>query len=319
MTKQINNQQTSTNNPPQVIGFGALNLDRILYVNRIVKPDEEGFISSVENHPGGSAANTIVGLSRLGIRTGYIGKVAHDEGGEILLNDLTSENVDARGVTATSGRSGSCLIMVDGRGERGILVDPGVNDLISITDVDMRYVDGAALIHMTSFICKESETSFLTQKQVALSTSSRISLDPGTLYAERGMGGLIDFIKRARLLLPNDHELYLMTGCENVQKGAKMLIDAGAEWVAVKMGDRGCYVTDGIISTKIPPLKAKVVDTTGAGDAFNAGFIHSMLQGKSIEECGKIGNITASISIAHRGARDGLPYSKELDKLTEDL
>ncbi|MCD4843959.1 MAG: carbohydrate kinase family protein [Methanosarcinales archaeon] len=303
----------------KVIGFGALNLDRMLYVNRIVKPDEEGFISSVENHPGGSAANTIVGLSRLGIRTGYIGKVAHDEGGEILLNDLTSENVDTRGVIATSGRSGACLIMVDGKGDRGILVDPGVNDSISITDIDMKYIDSFDLIHMTSFICKESETSFLTQKQVALSTSSRISLDPGTLYAERGMEGLMDFIKRARLLLPNDHELHLMTGSENVHNGANMLIDAGAEWVAVKMGDRGCYVTDGIISTKIPPLKANVVDTTGAGDAFNAGFIYSMLQGKNIEECGKIGNITASISITHRGARDGLPYSKELKQLIEDL
>ena len=303
----------------KVIGFGALNLDRMLYVNRIVKPDEEGFISSVENHPGGSAANTIVGLSKLGIRTGYIGKVAHDEGGEILLNDLTSENVDTRGVTANSGRSGACFIMVDGKGERGILVDPGVNDTIPITDIDMKYIDSADLIHMTSFICKESEISFLTQKQVALSTSSKISLDPGTLYAERGMEGLMDFIKRARLLLPNDHELHLMTGSENVHNGANMLIDAGAEWVAVKMGDRGCYVTDGINSTKIPAVKANAVDTTGAGDAFNTGFIYSMLQGKNIEECGKIGNITASISIAHRGARAGLPYLKELKKLTKDL
>ncbi len=319
MIKQINNQQTGTNNPPQVIGFGALNLDRILYVNRIVKPDEEGFISSAENHPGGSAANTIVGLSRLGIRTGYIGKVAHDEGGEILLNDLASENVDTSGVTTNSGRSGTCFIMVDGRGDRGILVDPGVNDTISITDIDMKYIDSADLVHMTSFICKESETSFLTQKQVALSTSSRISLDPGTLYAERGMEGLLEFIKRASLVLPNDHELHLMTGCENVHKGANMLIDAGAEWVAIKMGDRGCYVTDGIISTKIPAVKANVVDTTGAGDAFNAGFIYSMLQGKNIEECGKIGNITASISIAYRGARAGLPHSKELNEFTKDL
>ena len=319
MKTQINNQQTIINNPPHVIGFGALNLDRILYVNRIVKPDEEGFISSVENHPGGSAANTIVGLSRLGIRTGYIGKVAHDEGGEILLNDLTLENVDTVGVTANNGRSGACLIMVDGKGERGILVDPGVNDTIPITDIDMKYIDSADLIHMTSFICKESEISFLTQKQVALSTSSEISLDPGTLYAERGMEGLIDFIKRARLLLPNDHELHLMTGYENVHKGANMLIDAGAEWVAVKMGDRGCYVTDGIKSTRISAVKANVVDTTGAGDAFNAGFIYSMLQGKNIEECGKIGNITASISIAHRGARAGLLYSKELKEFTKDL
>lgn len=98
-----------------------------------------------------------------------------------------------------------------------------------------------------------------------------------------------------------------------------MLIDAGAKWVAVKMGENGCYVTDGSTGIKIPPQKVEVVDTTGAGDAFNAGFIYGMLQGKDIETCGKIGNITASISIAKTGARSGLPYKDQLDSLIEGL
>jgi ribokinase len=299
------------------VGFGALNLDRIYYVDRIVKPDEEGFISSIENHPGGSAANTIVGLSRLGIEAGYVGKVADDEAGRLLLDDLSSEGVNTRGVTVSNGRSGACLIMVDGQGERGILVDPGVNDTITTTDVDMsvglELMNNAELVHFTSFVCRGSDTSFETQKYVASHTTADLSFDPGTLYAERGMEALMDFISRARVVLPNDHELKLMTGCRDVRDGADMLMEAGAQWLAVKMGSRGCYVTDGTSGIEIPSKKVSVVDTTGAGDAFNAGFICGMLQGEDIETCGRMGNVTASISIGHRGARGGLPSRDEFD------
>lgn len=312
----LQNKKIPAHTHPTVLGFGALNLDRIYYVDRIVRPDEEGFISSTENHPGGSAANTIVGLSRLGTKTGYIGKVAEDDGGRILLNDLSFEGVDTTGVSVTNNqndRSGECLIMVDGRGDRGILVDPGVNDTISIADVDMDQVNSAALIHLTSFVCRNSDTSFKTQKHVAASTTADISLDPGTLYAERGMEALMEFISQARVVLPSEHELKLMTGCEDVREGASMLIDAGAQWVAVKMGAQGCYVADGSIKRQIPAQKVNVVDTTGAGDAFNAGFIYGMLQGKDIVACTLMGNITASIKITKRGARSGLPHMDQLD------
>lgn len=302
-----------------VVGFGALNLDRIFYVDRIVKPDEEGFISSVELHPGGSAANTVVGLSRLGVNTGYIGKVADDEGGKILLENFTSENVDVRGVRTGTGRSGTCLIMVDKKGNRGILVDPGVNDFVTVNDIDMDYIDTAYLVHMTSFICRDSEVSFKTQKYVAAMTRAMISLDPGTLYAEKGMAALLEFISRARVVMPNDRELELMTGCGDLREGAGMLLDAGAAWVAVKMGKRGCYVSDGNTEAEIPARQVEVVDTTGAGDAFNAGFIYGMLQGKDVMTCGLMGNITAASSITKRGACGGLPTRAEFEVLTAGL
>lgn len=310
---------SADSNVPLVIGFGALNLDRIYYVDRIVRPDEEGFIGSVENHPGGSAANTIVGLSRLGIPAGYIGKVADDEAGKILIENLASENVDRSLVSTARGRSGTCLIMVDQTGNRGILVDPGVNDTISLADIDTVYVNRARLIHITSFACRDADTSFETQKKVAAATSAMISLDPGTLYAEKGLEALMDFIRKARVVLPSEHELARMTGCEDYHEGALRLIDAGAGWVAVKRGEKGCYVTDGTSGFELAPPHVEVVDTTGAGDAYNAGFIYGMLQGKDIQTCGKIGNITASFSITKRGARNGLPYRDRLDALIRDL
>jgi ribokinase len=137
------------------------------------------------------------------------------------MEDLANENINLNGFRTAPGRSGACLIMVDGKGNRGILVDPGVNDTISMSDIDQELANKARLIHFTSFACRNAETSFETQKELASGTSAEISLDPGTLYAERGMKALMIFIQKARVVLPGDHELALMTGCRGQMGGCK--------------------------------------------------------------------------------------------------
>jgi ribokinase len=86
----------------------------------------------------------------------------------------------------------------------------------------------------------------------------------------------------------------------------------GVKIVAVKLGSEGCFVTDGRGSYSIPASPTKVVDTTGAGDAFCAGFLHGLILGKDIQECGRLGNLVASKKISKSGARTGLPYIQDL-------
>ena len=94
-----------------------------------------------------------------------------------------------------------------------------------------------------------------------------------------------------------------------------MLLDEGAGVVAVKLGEKGCYVTDGKESHLIEPYKVRVVDTTGAGDAFCAGFLYGLVEGKDLYQCGKLGNFMASRCITKVGARKGLPRHSELMNL----
>ncbi|MEM2816579.1 MAG: carbohydrate kinase family protein, partial [Candidatus Bathyarchaeia archaeon] len=106
-----------------VVGFGALNVDKLYRVNRIAGPEEESFISGYEETCGGSAANTIVGLARLGCRVGFIGKVARDREGKMLAMEFKREGVDTGGIVwAEGGRSGSVLGFIDERGERALYV-----------------------------------------------------------------------------------------------------------------------------------------------------------------------------------------------------
>jgi len=108
--------------------------------------------------------------------------------------------------------------------------------------------------------------------------------------------------------------LRLLT-CEEYEKGAKRLIDAGVRVVAVKLGRNGCYVTDGGEAFLVEPFRVKVMDTTGAGDAFCAGFLYGLVENKPLTECGTLGNFVASRCIMKMGAREGLPRLDELPEI----
>ena len=106
----------------------------------------------------------------------------------------------------------------------------------------------------------------------------------------------------------------MLTG-KNYEEGSKLLISEGVQVVAVKLGNKGCYVTDGEEEYHIDPYRVEVVDTTGAGDAFCAGFLYGLIRKKDLFTCGKIGNFVASCSIGDVGARKGLPRSLDICRM----
>ncbi|MCW4046448.1 MAG: carbohydrate kinase family protein [Candidatus Bathyarchaeota archaeon] len=295
-----------------VVGFGALNVDKLFRVNRLAKAEEESFIEDTAEACGGSAANTAVGLARLGCKVGFIGKVGCDREGDLLINDFVKEGVDTAGIIrAASGKSGSVLGFVDKKGARALYIDPGVNSTIASDEVNSRYVARAQFLHLTSFV---GDTSFQTQKKLldTIPDSVKVSFDPGALYARKGYAALEPILKKTYLLMPNAIELELLTGKLDYCQGADLMVGRGCKLVAVKLGKDGCYVTDGRERHLIEPFKVKVVDTTGAGDAFCAGFLYGLIKGKGLAECGRLGNFVASRSAMAMGARAGLPYEKDL-------
>lgn len=297
--------------PYDVIGFGALNVDRLYKVDRIAREEEESFVTGYSESCGGSAANTIVGLAKLGLKTGYIGKVAEDRGGRLHLEDFERMKVDTGGIMiAKEGRSGAVTGFVDQEGERALYIDPGVNDSIGFGEIDLEYAEGAKFLHLTSFV---GEKPFKTQKRLMkeLPEEVKVSFDPGILYARRGLDSLKPIIKRASLVLPSEGELKLLTD-EGHEKGAETLIDEGAKIVAVKLGKKGCYVTDGKETHLVDPYRVEVVDTTGAGDAFSTGFLYGLVRGNDLYDCGKMGNFVASRCIGKAGGREGLPKRSDL-------
>ena len=299
-----------------VIGFGALNIDKLYRVNKIAVAEEESFIKGFEETCGGSAANTIVGLARLGCKVGFIGKVAKDREGELLLEDFRREGVDTEGIIVTDeGRSGTVMGFVDDEGNRALYVDPGVNDTLGFEEINKKYAFNTKILHLTSFVGDEP---FKAQKKLveSLPENVKVSLDMGELYARKGLKALEPILNRTFVLMPNARELEILTGKGDYRENASFLLDMGVKIVAVKLGSEGCYVTDGKGKHLVKAFKVKVVDTTGAGDAFCAGFLYGLINGKNLYECGLIGNFVASKSIMRMGARAGLPHLDDLKLLS---
>jgi len=299
-----------------VVCFGALNMDKLYLVNRIAREEEESFITGFKESPGGSAANTAVGLARLKLKTGYIGKVSNDREGKLLLDNFKKEGVDTRGITfSKKGRSGVVIGFVDEKGERALYVDPGANDTLEFEEINLEYAGSAKLLHLTSFV---GEKPFRAQKRLVRTLSDiKVSFDPGDLYARKGLAALKPIIRRTFVAFLNENEMKLLTG-KSYREGSKILLNEGINVVAVKLGKRGCYVTDGKEAHLIEPYKVKVMDTTGAGDAFCAGFLYGLIKNKDLYECGRLGNFVASRCIRKMGAREGLPKLSNLHEIMED-
>jgi ribokinase len=297
-----------------VVGFGALNVDKLFKVNRIAAAEEESFITDSAETCGGSAANTVVGLARLGCEVGFIGKVASDREGKALLEEFRREGVDTKGIAiAKEGRSGTVMGFVDENGDRALYVDPGVNSQVELSEGIKRYALQTKFLHLTSFV---GEESFQTQKKILeiLPEDVLVSFDPGALYARKGLTALGSIVEKSFALMPNAGELELLTGMKDYRKGAEAMLKMGVKVVAVKLGNRGCYITDGRRSHNVEAFKVNVISTTGAGDAFCAGFLYGLIKHKSLEECGRIGNFVASRCTTKMGARIGLPTLKDLTK-----
>ena len=296
-----------------VVGFGALNLDKLYKVNMIAKEEEEGSVIGFKEAAGGSAANTVVGLARLELKTGFVGKVAADREGKFLLDDFRKEKVDVKGISVSEkGRSGVVMGFINQKGDRALYVDPGVNDQVEFKDINLDYVAGTEFLHLSSFV---GEKPFKAQKELIEQLSNvKISFDPGAIYSRKGLAALKPIIRRSYVMFPNAIETKLLTG-QDYEEGAKIFTKAGVSIVAVKLGKKGCYVTDGKESHLIEPYKVEAVDTTGAGDAFCAGFLYGLIKGRDLYECSRLGNFVASCCISKMGARTGLPKLEDLKNL----
>jgi ribokinase len=310
----------------QVVGVGALNIDHIYKVERILD-DGETVVKEAESFPGGSAANTIYGLGKLGVSAGFCGAVGDDDEGRILLQDFKAVGMDTSQIKIKpKARTGSVLCLSDKRGKRSLYVLPGANNLLTMDDLDLSYINRARMLHLSSF-ADDKQFQISLELINKLDPSVKLSFAPGALYAIKGLKALAPILRRTYLLLINQHEIRQLTG-EDIISGAESCLRQGCQRVVVTLGKGSklrktlavSYIRDAQNEYVIKPQDIGArMDTTGAGDAFAAGFLYGLLNNKGLEECGRLGNIVAHFSITKIGARQGLPTLNELAKRYREL
>jgi ribokinase len=304
------------------VGFGALNVDSFYRlrpgrtVDQVVSGlypggerigadwEREQVLESVQKHAvftarsgGGQAANTAAALARMGFRCGFLGKVGDDEMGDFLVGSL--EGVD-KSHLQRGGNSGVCLCILDQDGERANMVFPGCNDAISLDDSDVDYVRSSRALHLTSF-CSErilGLQGWLLERDLG---DVVVTFDPGEIYSSLGLDCVRRILGFTRVLFATAEELKLMTGKEP-RKAAEDIIRCGTDIVVCKRSGQGSEIISGSGCISIPAAHAeKVVDKTGAGDVYAAGFIAGLLLKLPLELCGRLASEAAALSISAYG------------------
>jgi sugar/nucleoside kinase (ribokinase family) len=319
-----------------VIGIGALNLDLMYEVADLAALRKEGWplhagrehsLTPVEfrqllqelesegilrfRSGGGSAANTIVALARIGFQTGFVGRVGADEEGAFILSEM--KGVDLAQVKAGEA-SGICLVVLDKRRDRALVVQPNANDNLSFEDLNIPYLAETRYLHLSAFV---GDGPFAAQQRLmeVLPAAVKVSLDPGELYAQRGRKAILPLIKRSSILFATEHEICALMGTEDYQAGCKEIASLGPDTVVCKRGEQGAYLFSRQGEAEYrPPGKTEVVDNTGAGDVYNAGFLAGLLLKRPLTACLALAHAMAAKSLGGYG-RQRYPNAADLRKM----
>lgn len=295
---------------PDLVTIGHVLMDVRIFVVEFPKQDEEAKTDKLSLGGGGSAANVAVGASRLGVKSGFIGAMGFDTFGRVLLEELEHEGVDVTHVKVdTTTNSGLTFIAVNRKGQVMMFGYTGASDKLFPSDLNRNYISSAEHIHITGL----SFDTALAAASMASEARVIISFDPGRLTSRLGLKKVSPLLKYVDQILLNHEEACKLTGETKLDDAAKILLKVGPKIVVIKKGADGVFAMTPDNKFSVPAYPIKVVDTTGAGDAFSAGFITAQLEGKSLEDSVEFANATANLKITKAGAR-ALPTRKAVER-----
>jgi len=297
--------------------IGHALVDIRFLVNKFPQPDEEARILDEKRGVGGSAANVAIGARRLGLQTGLIAKVGLDSFGRMIVDELMSEGVDISGVRiSTTLPTGFSIVVRDSEGKILIYGFKGASEDLSIKDVDKELLRDTRYVHIASL---RPDTTLEILKSLEAGNKPIVSWDPGRVLALSGLSKLEPIISLVDIVSVNKREIYYITGESDYIKAAEKLRRLGPKIIIVKRGSEGVYVVSDSAAVDIPAFPPeRVVDTTGAGDAFIAGFYSALKRGYDLEESVKYAALVASIKVGRLGSHE-VPKHEEVIKVAKDL
>jgi sugar/nucleoside kinase (ribokinase family) len=290
-------------NKMDVVAIGTLAVDYYALVPSIPAADQKMMVEGYEIHPGGVAGNVMTQIARLGAVAGWFGKIGDDESGKIILEDFKREGIDTSHTEVVEGKhSMFTWIQVNRHGERSITMFPNVLTELTPEDVEEKhgdYIRSSRLIHTEA--CLLPLKPVLRAMEIAKESGVTVVFDldvcPRYFVEEAGSATEAEIaraLELADVLIPCKSAARELIGSDDIVGGAHRLLDYGKE---------GCIVLDHSNRFVLPTYQVKVVDTTGAGDAFHGGFIFSLLRGYDLEKAGRFSNACGSIACTRVGAR----------------
>ncbi len=285
---------------------GEINLDLILYgLPEVIPVEREILGTDFHVELGGSSAIVAHNLATLGARVGFTTRLGTDEFGRIALERMAESGADLSQViyAADATRTGVTVLLPHGA-KRHILTYPGTMSGMSRADLNFAYLASAKHFHLSSLFLQKAlapdlPALFRDLKRAGLTISLDTNDDPDDVW-----GGVLDeLLDQVDLLLPNEDEVCRIARCDTVEEALRVL-SGRVPCIAAKCGPRGALLQIGDQLARIPPLRVDPVDTIGAGDSFDAGFLFGYIRDADPLECAIAGNITGALCTLRPGGTE---------------
>jgi ribokinase len=299
-----------------ILTIGDMNVDLVFDLGRATPQfgQVEQWVTDYFQEMGGSACIFACQAAKLGMRVAILGRVGDDSYGELMLRRLGESGVDTRFVRVDPVlKTGLSLALCRQDGDRAILTYAGSLNAVYPEDITDDFLRLGRHIHYCSYYLQTNllpaVPDFLRQaKTIGLTISIDTNWDP----SEKWDGGLQDSLRLADVFLPNEREARAITGCKNLSSAAQQLVELG-QLTVVKLGAEGVLVVtpQGQLSVPVENV-AHPVDTIGAGDSFDGGFVAAWLRGLPLEVCATVGNACGRANILARGGIAGQLWRADL-------
>jgi sugar/nucleoside kinase (ribokinase family) len=297
---------------------GEINMDLILYGLPEVMPLERELLASGFGMTLGSSSAIVAhNLAALGVSVGFVTRIGDDRLGVLALERLAEKGVDLSHVKhVTGGTSTGVTILLTHDGNRHILTYPGTMFEMSAGDLDLSYLASARHFHLSSlFLHKALQPDLPRICRQLKAEGLTISLDTNDDPEDRWAGALDELLGIVDIFLPNEEEARRITGKPDAESAIEALAKR-VPLVAVKCGQRGALVESASRRWLVPAESVTPIDTIGAGDSFDAGFLAAHLRGEAPEACAAFGNRTAAFSTLRQGGTESF---RDLDFMSSFL
>lgn len=269
-------------------------------------------IEKLEFHTGGGGTNAAVSLSRMGLKTAYIGKVGKGTNSNRVIKTLKCENVDVSMIARDDARTGYSIILNAEGHDRTVFAFKGGNNDLKIKDIKFSRMK-TRWLYFSSMMGE----SFKTIEKTAVwakKNNIKIAFNPSTYLAEKGRKHINKILERCDILVMNDEEAKILAGGDNTNENLRILHGWTKGIVAVTEGKKGVHATDGKKMFSLKASKIKVVDATGAGDAFASAFLAGMIKNNDMNLALRLGMANAESVISKFGTKAGLMKYKDAEK-----
>jgi ribokinase len=294
----------------KLLVVGSINIDLVACANRLPAPGETILGSTFDVFNGGKGANQAVAIAKLGAPVEMIGSLGTDLFTERLLSGLKAAGVDTHAVQMVAGPCGVAHIARADNGENSIIVISGANRLLSAAYIDAHH----ETVQRASMILVQLETpldAVIRLAEQASEAKTPLMLDPAPAMAlPEGL------LSRTTWLTPNETEAQILLGRVKIDPAAaaEKLLAMGVRNVALKLGSQGVFLAGrDCAAQQVPAFTVDAVDTTAAGDCFNAAFAVALTHGKPPAEAARYASAAAAISVTRAGAQPSLPSSAEVE------